>query len=112
MRAAAAGGGRRAAGGGWRRGAAAVSELSASGRVVDLVLALVALEAGALVWYRRRRGLGVPVGETLAFLGAGACLLLALRATLVGASWEWVAAALAGAGAAHVADLSLRWRPR
>ena len=46
----------------------------------------------------------------LAFLLAGACLLLALRAALVGASWPWVAAPLAGAFAAHLADLGLRWR--
>jgi hypothetical protein len=89
-----------------------VSEAFSSGLVVDLVLALVVFEAGVLAWYRRRHGRGVPVGEMLAFLAAGACLLLALRAALVGASWTWVAAALAGAGAAHVADLSLRWRRR
>ena len=82
----------------------------ASGLVADLVLALVAVEAAALAWLWRRSGRGVPVGETLAFLGAGACLLLALRAALVGASWEWMAAPLAGAGAAHLADLALRWR--
>lgn len=87
-----------------------MSGLFASGLVADFVLALVALEAGLLAWHRRRTGRGVPVGETLAFLGAGACLLLALRAALVGASWEWVAAPLAGAGAAHIADLALRWR--
>ncbi len=87
-----------------------MSEAFASGLVVDLVLALVALEAVVLVWFRRRHGRGVPVGETLAFLAAGACLLLALRAALVGASWEWVAAPLAGAGGAHAADLALRWR--
>lgn len=89
-----------------------MSGLFASGRVVDLVLALVAAEAALLAWHRRRTGRGVPVAELLAFLGAGACLLLALRAALVGASWVWVAAALAGAGAAHLVDLRLRWRRR
>ena len=84
----------------------------ASGLVADLVLTLLAAEAAALVWYRRRHGRGVPIGEALAFLAAGACLLLALRAALVGASWAWVAAPLAGAGAAHAVDLALRWRRR
>src|SRR3712207_9191750 len=56
----------------------AVSGFFASGLVVDLVLALVAVEAGLLAWHRRRTGRGVPVGEMLAFLAAGACLLLAL----------------------------------
>lgn len=82
----------------------------ASGRVVDLVLVLVALEAALLVWHRRRSGRGVPAAEALAFLLSGAFLLLALRAALAGASWEWVAAPLAGAGVAHLVDLRLRWR--
>lgn len=81
-----------------------------SGRVVDFVLLLMAVEGAVLVWYRRCSGRGVPTGELLAFLAAGACLALALRAALVGASWEWVAAPLAGAGVAHLADLGLRWR--
>ncbi len=87
-----------------------MSDLFASGRVVDLVLVLVAVEAALLAWHCRRSGRGVPVAELIAFLLAGACLLLALRAALVGASWEWVAVPLAGAGAAHLADLRLRWR--
>lgn len=87
-----------------------MSGFVASGRAVDLVLALVAAEAALLVWHRRRTGRGVPVAELLAFLAAGACLLLALRAALAGASPLWIAAALAGAGAAHLADLRLRWR--
>ncbi len=87
-----------------------MSGLFASGRVVDLVLALIALEAVLLTWHRRRSGRGLPAAELLAFLLAGACLLLALRAALVGASWVWIAAPLAGAGAAHLVDLRLRWR--
>jgi hypothetical protein len=87
-----------------------VSGFFASGRAVDLVLAIMAVEAGLLAWHRRRSGRGVPVAELLAFFAAGACLLLALRAALVGASWMWTAAALAGAGVAHAADLGLRWR--
>jgi hypothetical protein len=87
-----------------------VSGLFASGLAVDLVLGLVALEALLLALYRRRSGRGVPVPELLAFLAAGACLLLALRAALVGASWEWIAAPLAGALVAHITDLGLRWR--
>jgi hypothetical protein len=87
-----------------------MSGLFASGRVVDFVLVLMAVEAALLVWYRRRSGRGVPVAEALVFLFAGACLMLALRAALVGASWEWIAAPMAGAGAAHLLDLRLRWR--
>lgn len=87
-----------------------MSGLFASGRIVDLVLVLIVLEGAWLVWHRRRTGRGVPVGGALAFLASGAFLLLALRAALVDAAWMWVAAPLAGAGAAHLADLRLRWR--
>ena len=87
-----------------------MNRLFASGLVVDLALVLVAVEAGFLAWHRRRTGGGVPLGETIAFLASGACLLLALRAALAGASWEWMALPMAGALAAHLADLALRWR--
>lgn len=87
-----------------------MSWLFASGRVVDLVLVLMAVEGAALALHRSRTGRGVPIPGLLAFLCAGACLLLALRGALVGAPWWWMAAALAGAGAAHAADLALRWR--
>ena len=74
-------------------------------RLVDALLALVALEAVALTWLRVARGRGPRVAQALTFLAAGAGLLLAVRAALAG--WPaWVAlAALAGAGMAHVAHL-------
>ncbi|RAI57709.1 hypothetical protein DOO78_18070 [Roseicella frigidaeris] len=84
--------------------------LFSSGRVVDLALALMLVEAVALLALRRSRGGGLAPAELLAFLLAGAGLLLALRAALVGAAWEWVALPLVLALLAHLADLGLRWR--
>lgn len=78
-----------------------------SGRIVDLILALVVLEALGLAWWLRGRGGVLPLAPTLV---AGACLLVALRAALAGAGWAWIAAALAGALAAHLADLGIRLR--
>jgi hypothetical protein len=87
-----------------------VTELFATGRIVDLVLALMVLEGIVLVAYHRTTGRGLaPVG-LLANLLAGVCLLLALRAALIGASWRWIALALAAALLAHLADLWRRWR--
>jgi hypothetical protein len=79
-------------------------------RLVDAILALVAVEALALLWWRRARGRGPPVVQSLAFLGSGAALLLALRAALGG--WPaWVAlGALLLAGVAHVVHLGLDGR--
>ncbi|MEN0073943.1 MAG: hypothetical protein AAGC69_06150 [Paracraurococcus sp.] len=84
--------------------------LFSSGRVVDLALGLMLIEAVALLALRRSRGGGLAPAALLTFLLAGAGLLLALRAALVGAAWEWIALPLILALLAHLADLALRWR--
>ena len=86
-----------------------LAELFATGRIVDVILALTIAEAVLLVGYRRWTGGGVPALSIVANLLAGACLLLAVRAALVGAAWYWVASALAASLVAHLADLNLRW---
>lgn len=78
--------------------------------LVDVILALVVVEVAALVWFRRRTGRGPEPLGLLATAAAGGCLLLALRAALADADPIWIAAALAGAGLAHLADLARRWR--
>ncbi|MEH3148728.1 MAG: hypothetical protein PGN34_26170 [Methylobacterium frigidaeris] len=83
-------------------------DLFADGRIVDAALLLVAAEAVCLALWRRRRRPGA--GVLLVNLASGACLMLALRAAIAGAPGIWLAAALAGAGAAHIADLWLRLR--
>lgn len=86
-----------------------MSELLASGRMIDFILVLVALEAVALLMYHRRTKRGVAPAALLFNLAAGACLLLAARGALTGAAWPWVAAALFGALCAHLLDLAQRW---
>jgi hypothetical protein len=87
-----------------------LDQLLASGRAVDLILALMAVEAIALLalWRRRRRG--VPPAQLIANLAAGGSLLLALRAALTGAHWVWLGLWFTTALIAHLADLGLRWR--
>jgi hypothetical protein len=89
-----------------------VSEIFAGGRVVDFVLAVMLVEAVALAAYHRRTGRGLAPVAIVPNLAAGAALLLALRGALVGAGWGWIALALAGALAAHLADLRQRWSAR
>ena len=81
-------------------------------RLVDAILALVAVEAIALVWLRRRRGRGPTALQSLTFLGSGAALLLALRAVLAGWPTWAPLGALAVAGLAHVAHLTADGRRR
>ena len=79
--------------------------------LVDIILALMALEAAALALYRKRTGRGPALRGLLVNLGAGASLLLTLRAVISGASMPAIAALLLLALAFHVADLAARWRP-
>lgn len=75
----------------------------ASGRIVDAILLLVLLEA--LLFVRLRGGLAL-----LPNLAAGACLLLALRAALTGATATVLGLCLALAGIAHGLDVARRLR--
>lgn len=87
-----------------------MAEFIASGRVVDLILALMAVEGTVLAVHHRRTGRGIPLPDLAVNLAAGACLLLALRAALTDAGWTGTAAWLGLALAAHLADLGRRWR--
>jgi hypothetical protein len=84
--------------------------LFASGRVVDLILFLMACEAALLALLHARGRFSIPPQRLLPNLLAGACLLLALRAALTGASVAlcsmWLLLGLGG----HVIDLGLRAR--
>lgn len=86
-----------------------MSELFASGRIVDLILAFAVLEGAALAVWRRAAGHDHALADVAAALLPGACLLLALRCTMVGADWIWTAAWLLAALVTHLADLARRW---
>jgi len=86
-----------------------LESLYESGRVADLLLVLVAVEAAGLVWLHRRVGRpGLPWGILLNLL-TGAALVFALGAALRGLDWTWVAVGLLAALAGHLGDLALRW---
>ena len=86
-----------------------MSGLVESGRIAELILLLVALEAVAFALLGGRLR-GLALGELAGTLTAGAALLLALRAALRAEDWTAVAGWLALAGLAHGADLLHRWR--
>jgi peptidoglycan/LPS O-acetylase OafA/YrhL len=87
-----------------------MSEFFTSGRVADLILGVMALEAVILLFYWRKTRRGIAPAATLINLLAGACLVLALRSALVGAHWTWTAACLAAALVVHLLDLGQRWK--
>ncbi|WP_430910579.1 hypothetical protein [Methylobacterium sp. sgz302541] len=87
-----------------------MAELFSSGRVVELILALVAVEGAALLALHRLTGRGPSALPLACNLAAGAALMLALRAALVGAPWTAVAGWLLAALAAHAAEMVWRLR--
>ena len=87
-----------------------MSDLLASGRLVDLILLIVVIEAIVLIVYWRATGKGIAPRNLLPNLIAGALLLLALRLTIAGAGWMAICGCLAAAGLANVVDLMRRWR--
>lgn len=84
--------------------------LFASGRLVDLVIAVAVIEAAVLLMYWRRGRHGIAPGDFLPNLCAGVLLLLALRVTLGGGGWMPTSGLLAAAGVAHLLDVRRRWR--
>ena len=84
--------------------------LFVSGRIVDGILVLVAIEALVLLGARARWGRGPAPMTLLSNLASGAALMLALRAALVGAAWPGIAAWLIVALAAHLAEVAIRFR--
>ena len=86
-----------------------MSELFASGRIIDAILVLVAIEAAFLLAWRARTGRGPAPIPLLCNLASGASLMLALRAALTGAAWP-VAACLIASLVAHLSELVLRFR--
>lgn len=74
-----------------------------SGHAVDIVLAVLALEAAWLMrrdWSWRR---------TAHALGPAVFIVLAVRAALVGAAWYWIALALIASLPPHLLDLKDRF---
>lgn len=88
----------------------ALAGLVHSGRLIDIALVLMAMEVAGLALYRRLTGRGPRMRAVLPLIGAGAALMLALRAALVGAGWGWIVVCLTLGLAAHVVDVRGRWR--
>ncbi len=86
-----------------------LEQLITSGRIVDIALTVMFVELVAVTIYRRRSGGGIAFAPLMANIGAGGSLMLALRASLTGSGWVWVAVFLVSSLVFHVADVALRW---
>jgi hypothetical protein len=88
----------------------AVAHFFLSGHAVDLALTVMCAEAAFLLLFRERVPGRPSPGDIITVLLPGACLLLALRAALVGNGTYAIAGLLLAALGAHVFDLRRRWR--
>lgn len=84
-----------------------MSDFIATGRVFDLVLALVAAECALLLLFRLRRGRHLLPPDVLAHLAAALGLLAATQAALAHAWPGYTALWLLGALCAHVYALRI-----
>ena len=80
-----------------------------SGRAVDVVLLVIAIEFVVLVSLTRAGRAHAAVKWFFALM-PGVMLLLALKAALVGAGWPWVALLIAASFPFHLIDLMRRRR--
>jgi hypothetical protein len=80
-----------------------------SGRVVDFILLIIALEFAVLLWRRRAGGVGPRALDLFFTLAPGACILIALRCALTGTGVIWIAFWLGASFPIHLGDL---WRRR
>lgn len=88
--------------------ATTLASLFASGRIIDVILGLVMLEAVALVAWRVHGGGGLLLPPFFCNLASGAALMLAVRAALIGSDWTVVAFCLFASLMAHVGEVALR----
>ena len=87
-----------------------MTELIESGQIVDFILVMMALELLLIVGLALRSRYRLPTAGLLLNLGAGAGLLLALKALLAGSGWLVIGFCLSLALFAHLGDLVVRLR--
>lgn len=89
-----------------------LQEMILSGQIVTIMLLFVVVEIILLaaLWLIKQKG--IPLIPLLANVGAGGSLMLALRATLTGGEWYWIATFLVASLCFHTWDLSLRWQSK
>jgi hypothetical protein len=86
-----------------------MQDFFASARVVDVVFIVVLIEVAVLAAAARRGARTRAMFSACVAVAPGVCLLLALRAALLGADWPWIAVPLTASFPLHLADI---WRRR
>ncbi len=87
-----------------------LQELITTGRIVDVVLVVMTIELLVSTIIAKRRGIAIDLPGLAFNIGAGGSLALALRASLTGSGWEWIAGWLVASLVFHVLDVGRRWQ--
>lgn len=82
------------------------------GGLIDTIIGITLLEVAVLLVYHHQTKRGLVPRDYLLNVLSGLCLMLALRCSLVGNSWYFIAVFLSGAGFAHIADIARRLQRR
>lgn len=88
-----------------------LDELLTTPAIAWLLLAFLCVEAILLFAIWKKKMIGLPPMQIIAFLGAGACFAIALGLALAGAAPHWLGIALGAAFVFHALDIYLRWSP-
>ncbi len=81
-----------------------------SGRIIEILLVIVLVEAVALLVYWKNTGRGVSPVSLIGMLGAGIFLMLAIRSAIQNSATELLAMWLLLSLVFHVIDLCHRWK--
>lgn len=87
-----------------------LADLIRSGRIVDIVVLVLALELILLAALYARSKTGVRPYSALVNIGAGGSMAMALKASLTGLGWQWIAVWLVTSLVFHALDLQNRWQ--
>jgi hypothetical protein len=79
-----------------------------SGRLTDVILVVMAVEVAVFGFFLWRRNQGLGLLAFVASILSGGSLVLALRAALTDAGWQYVALYITASLLAHLAEIAIR----
>lgn len=89
-----------------------VQQWVTGGGLIDTIIGITLLETAVLLLYHRQKKRGLAPRDYFLNVTSGICLMLALRCTVNGSAWYYIALFLTAAGFAHVGDIAMRLRQR
>ncbi len=80
-------------------------ELFYSGRIVDVIIAMVIAEGMLISWLSKKNKFGISVNRFIIHTLPGVFIFLALRCALIDSAWQWIAFFLIASLVSHIVDI-------